>query len=58
MVDYKKLYATLVGRVDDALQHMVGNLNDPARMLETAEMLRRALQEAEDAYVTAEEDED
>ena len=48
MLDYKKLYATLLGRVDDALQYMVYDINDPQRMHQTAEMLRQALEEAEE----------
>ena len=36
MLDYKKLYATLLGRVDDALQYMVYDINDPKRIIETA----------------------
>ena len=55
--DYQKLYATLLGRVDDALQYMEGNLRDPVRMLETAEMLRHAIREAEEGYLAATEGE-
>ena len=33
MLDYKKLYATLLGRVDDALQYMVYDINDPKRII-------------------------
>ena len=51
MVNYKKLYATLLGRVDDALQYMVYDINDPKRMIETAEMLRAAIREAEESYL-------
>ncbi len=57
MLDYKKLYATLLGRVDDALQYMVYDVNDPKRIIETAEMLRAAIQEAEEEYLQAAEDE-
>ena len=57
MLDYKKLYATLLGRVDDALQYMVYDINDPKRIIETAEMLRAAIQEAEEEYLQAAEDE-
>ena len=57
MVNYKKLYATLLGRVDDALQYMVYDINDPKRMIETAEMLRAAIQGAEEGYLSATEEE-
>ena len=57
MVNYEKLYATLLGRVDDALQYMVCDINDPRRMLETAERLRAAIREAEEGYLTATEGE-
>ncbi len=51
MVDYQKLYATLLGRVDEALQYMVGDINDSRRMVRTAELLRLAIQEAEEDYL-------
>ena len=57
MVNYKKLYATLLGRVDDALQYMVYDINDSKRMMDTAEMLRAAIREAEEEYLQAAEDE-
>ena len=58
MLDYKKLYATLLGRADDALQYMmVYDINDPKRIIETAEMLRAAIREAEEEYLQAAEDE-
>ncbi len=58
MLNYKKLYATLLGRVDDALQYMmVYDINDPKRIIETAEMLRAAIREAEEEYLQAAEDE-
>ncbi len=58
MLDYKKLYATLLGRVDDALQYMmVYDINDPKRIIETAEMLRAAIREAEEEYLQAAENE-
>lgn len=57
MLDYKKLYATLLGRVDDALQYMVYDISDPKRIIETAEMLRAAIREAEEEYLQAAEDE-
>ena len=55
MVNYEKLYATLLGRVDDALQYMVYDINDSRRMLQTAEMLRSAIREAEEGYLSAAE---
>ena len=55
MVNYEKLYATLLGRVDDALQYMVYDINDPKRMMDTAQMLRSAIREAEEGYLSAAE---
>ena len=57
MVNYEKFYATLLGRVDDALQYMVCDINAPRRMLETAERLRAAIREAEDTYLRETEEE-
>ena len=51
VLDYQKLYATLLGRVDEALQYMVGDINDSRRMVRTAELLRLAIQEAEEDYL-------
>ena len=51
MVNYEKLYHRLVARVDDAIQYMVYDINDPRRVIQTAEMLRNALQEAEESYL-------
>ena len=51
MVNYEKLYHRLVARVDDAIQYMIYDINDPRRMIQTAEMLRNALQEAEESYL-------
>ena len=57
MVDYQKLYATLVGRVDDVLQYMEMDFQDPHRMQVAAALLQKALLEAEDAYLDATEGE-
>ena len=57
MVNYEKLYHRLVARVDDAIQYMVYDINDPKRIIETAEMLRAAIREAEEEYLQAAEDE-
>ena len=57
MLDYKKLYATLLGRVDDALQYMVYDINDAKRIIETAEMLRAAIRDPEEEYLQAAENE-
>lgn len=51
MVNYEKLYHRLVARVDDAIQYMIYDINDPRRMIQTAEMLRNSLQEAEESYL-------
>lgn len=58
MVDYKKMYATLVGRVDDVLQYMELDFHDPCRMKIAANFLQKALLEAENAYLAATEDEE
>lgn len=57
MVDYKKLYTTLAGRVDDILQYMEIDFRDPSRMMMAARLLQKALLEAEDAYLDATEGE-
>lgn len=57
MVDYKKMYATLVGRVDDVLQYMELDFQDPYRMKMAAGLLQKALLEAEDAYLSVTEGE-
>ena len=57
MVNYQKLYATLLGRVDDALQYMVCDINAPRRMIGTAERLRAAIREAEEGALSAAEGE-
>ena len=58
MVPYAKMYATLVGRVDDVLQYMEGHFQDAYRMELAAGFLRKALLEAEDTYLAATEDEE
>ena len=58
MVDYKKMYATLVGRVDDVLQYMEGGYHDPGRMRMAAFFLQKALQEAEETHLNATEGEE
>ena len=55
MVPYAKMYATLVGRVDDVLQYMEGHFHDACRMELAASFLQKALLEAEDAYLAATE---
>ena len=57
MIPYAKMYATLVGRVDDVLQYMEGHFQDACRMELAAGFLRKALLEAEDTYLTATEGE-
>ena len=51
MVDYEKLYHHLVARVDDALQFLVADANDPRHVIRAAELLREALQDAEEEYI-------
>ena len=56
---YKKMYASLVGDVDDTIQY-IGNtilLGDCGKMEMTAvgNMLKEALLKAEDMYLNAEE---
>ena len=57
---YKKMYATLVGRVDTAICELVNTALlgpcDQEHVLKTAEDLRQALAEAEDLYLDAEND--
>ena len=55
MAPYAKMYATLVGRVDDVLQYMEGHFHDACRMELAASFLQKALLEAEDAYLAATE---
>ena len=56
---YKKMYATLVGRVDTSISDLVNAAMlgpcDRERVLKIAEDLRRALLEAEDMFLEAEE---
>ena len=51
MVDYEKLYHHLVARVDDALQFLVADVNDPRHVIRAAELLREVLQDAEEEYI-------
>ncbi len=57
---YKKMYATLVGRVDTSISDLVNAAMlgpcDREQVLKIAENLRQALQEAEDMYLDAEEE--
>lgn len=57
---YKKMYATLVGRVDTSISDLVNTAMlgpcDREHVLKIAENLRQALQEAEDMYLDAEEE--
>ena len=57
---YKKMYATLAGRMDAAVSELAGiashEVCDRQRVLVVAENLRQALLEAEDMYLDAEED--
>ena len=50
---YKKMYATLVGRVNIAIQGPCGR----EQVLKAAEELRQALMEAEDMYLDGTEEE-
>ncbi len=56
---YKKMYATLVGRVDTSISDLVNAAMlgpfDREHVLKIAENLRQALQEVEDMYLDAEE---
>ena len=51
VLNYQKLYATLLGRVDEALTYMERDFADPRRMEEAARRLRLAIQEAEETYL-------
>ena len=55
MVDYEKLYHHLVARVDDALQFLVSDVNNGQHVIRAAELLRDALQDAEEEYLEATE---
>lgn len=52
MADYETMYHHLVARVDDALQYLAYDVNDSRRVIQTAEMLREALLDAEEEYIT------
>ena len=59
---YKKMYATLVGRVDGSISLLTdiaahAGPGDRQRILLAADGLRQALWEAEDMYLDAAEDE-
>lgn len=55
-VNYEKLYAYLVGRVDDSLQRIAGMLMEGrcgrAELVEIGETLQAALLAAEEMYVS------
>lgn len=57
---YRKLYATLAGRIDTAitcLEDMIDQRTfDWARTIQVKELLQTALLEAEDIYVSAEDE--
>lgn len=57
---YKKMYATLAGRIDTSIDGLVNIAMvgpcDREHVLKIAEDLRRALLEAEDMYLDAEEE--
>lgn len=57
---YKKMYATVVGEVDDTIQLIAKAILDHEygfeKMSEIGEKLKRALLDAEDMYLDAEED--
>ena len=50
MVDYQKLYANLFNSITDALEEL-----ERLNVGRAAELLRRAQQETEEAYLNAEE---
>lgn len=57
---YKKMYATVVGEVDDTLQIICAAITDQEytleKMSEIGEKLRNALLTVEDMYLDADED--
>ena len=57
---YKKMYATVVGEVDDTLQIICAAITNQEytleKMNEIGEKLRNALLTAEDMYLDADED--
>lgn len=60
-VDYQKMYAYLVGQVDDSLQMIADALidEDPGRdeLVAVGNKLKAALEEVEEEYILADEDE-
>lgn len=58
---YKKMYATLVGRVDPSINDLINiAIQGPCgreQVLKAAEELRQALMEAEDMYLDGTEEE-
>lgn len=58
MTDYQKLYAYLVGQIDDALQLIAGNLmdgkTDRDALVSVGEKLKTALLAAEDMVLDEE----
>jgi len=55
MVDYQKLYAYLVGKIDDALELL--EVGDLVKAAPIRELLQNALLRAEEAYIDAAEKE-
>ena len=59
---YKKMYATVVGQVDDVLQKigeaLVSGDYGREKLIEVGEKLKAALLEAEEMYLDAGEDEE
>lgn len=57
---YKKMYATVVGEVDDTLQiianALVADDCNREKVIEIGEKLKKALADAEEMYLDAEED--
>ena len=57
---HRELYATLAGRVDTAIEELEDIIHqrtfDWVRAIQVTEMLRSALLEAEELYISAEED--
>ena len=57
---HRELYATLAGRVDTAIEELEDIINqrtfDWVRAIRVTEILRSALLEAEELYISAEED--
>ena len=52
VINYKRLYATMIERVDSALRFLEGEAAEEPNCWRAAEMLRSALAETEELYAS------